>query len=30
MLHPERAPSVGAACKVYVAARHCFAMRAEA
>jgi len=30
MLHPERAPSIGAICKVYVAARHCFAMRAEA
>ena len=27
MLHPERTPAVGASCTLYIAARHCLAMR---
>lgn len=29
MLHPERTPAVGSACTLYVAARHCLAMRSD-
>jgi iron(III) transport system ATP-binding protein len=29
MLHPERTPAVGSSCTLYVAARHCLAMRSD-